>query len=216
MTRIARSPRRLVESVLGKILGAIMRVTFPTNRRVGPSRELVAKTDEYNLAAERYYADRDDGEYQIGKPFSDPFELPQYLFNAGILIHAMKVGPGDTVAEIGAGACWLSHFLNLYGCRTLAMDVSGTALEQGRERFRRDPRTRWNLEPQFLTYDGHALPASDQSCERIVLHDAYHHLPNQAELLTEMARILRPGGIVAMSEPSRGNNGFSGLALTVT
>ncbi len=164
---------------------------------------LEARTDELNAAAERYFAGRTDREYQLGKPFTDPLELPQYLFNAGTLLHWLRAGPGDTVAEIGAGACWLSHFLNLYGCRTLAIDVSETALALGRERFERDPRTRRELDPAFLTYDGHRLPIDDGGCDRIVLHDAFHHLPNARELLSEMARVLKPGGIVAMSEPGR-------------
>lgn len=165
--------------------------------------DLAARTDELNAAAERYFAERDDRPYQLGKPFSDPQELPQYLFNAGTLFHWLRVGPGDTVAEIGAGACWLSHFLNLLGCRTVSIDVSPTALALGRERFARDPRTRWDLDPAFLAYDGHALPLGDGACDRIVLHDAFHHLPNAAELLGEMYRVLAPGGIVAMSEPGR-------------
>ncbi len=209
-----RSLRPLIAAAAERLL----RLALPPGTDVTPrppAVDLGARTDELNAAAERYYAARDDRAYQLGKPFSDPFEPPQYLFNAGTLLHWLRVGPGDTVAEIGAGAGWLSHFLNLYGCRTLAIDVSASALALGRERFAADPRTQWDLDPAFLVYDGRVLPAADASCDRIVLHDAFHHLPNAAELVAEMARILAPGGIVAMSEPGRFHSQSEGARAEV-
>jgi hypothetical protein len=56
-----------------------------------------------------------------------------------------------------------------------------------------------------MPYDGHRLPLADGSCDRVVINDAFHHLPNQAELLRELYRVLGPEGVVAMSEPGRGH-----------
>jgi SAM-dependent methyltransferase len=109
------------------------------------------------------------------------------------------------VLELGAGTCWLSHFLNRYGCKTVSVDVSETALDLGRQLFERDNQTRWDLEPEFIAYDGHTIPLPDGSCDKIVINDAFHHLPNPEEILREMARLLPRGGIVAMSEPGPGH-----------
>jgi Methyltransferase domain len=95
--------------------------------------------------------------------------------------------------------------LNRIGCRTISIDVSPTALALGRQLFERDPRTDWTLEPAFMPYDGHRLPLDDASCDRIVINDAFHHVPNQRELLSEMHRVLRADGLVAMSEPGYGH-----------
>ncbi len=124
----------------------------------------------------------------------------------GVLFEGLRLRPGAVVAELGAGTCWLSHFLNRYGCPTVSIDVSKTALKLGRQLFERDPRTDWDLEPRFLVYDGHRLPLEDASCDRIVINDAFHHIPNQREVLTEMARVLRADGIVGMCEPGRGHS----------
>ena len=164
-----------------------------------------ARAAEYNAAAERYFADHPEPWLLLTKPFSDPTLLARCLIDAGALIAGARLQPGDTVVEIGAGSCWLSHLLNRYGCRTIAVDVSPTVLRVGRRRFERDPSTNWSLEPRFLPYDGHRLPLDDGSCDRVVLYDAFHHIPNQRELLAEMHRILVPEGIVAMSEPGRGH-----------
>jgi SAM-dependent methyltransferase len=173
--------------------------------RAHESAALVARTEEYNAAAERYFARFTSREFLLDKPFSDTALAAKHLTDAGILIDAMRLRPGDVVVELGAGSCWLSHMLNRFGCATIAVDVSPTALALGRELFQRDPRTRWSLEPKFVPYDGRRLPLDDRSCDRIVINDAFHHVPNQRELLAEMFRVLRADGAVAMSEPGRGH-----------
>ena len=167
--------------------------------------ELSRRAADYNAAAERYFADYADPGFLLAKPFSDTRQFGRYLISAGTLIAGAKIRPGDTVLELGAGSCWLSHFLNRYGCRTISMDVSGSALALGRRLFESDPRTNWSLEPRFLTYDGHAFPLGDATCDRVVVYDAFHHVPNQREILAEMHRVLRTDGVVAMSEPGRGH-----------
>ncbi|MXW00334.1 MAG: class I SAM-dependent methyltransferase [Holophagales bacterium] len=164
--------------------------------------DLVERTDSFNLAAERYFAEHVDRGFQLGKPFSAG-EFPRYLFNLGVLSFWGKLAPGDTVADFGAGSCWVSHFLNLWGCRTIAIDVSKTALELGQEMFQRHPGTRWDLEPRFVVYDGHSIPLEDATCDRVIVHDSFHHVPNQELVMGELSRITRDGGIVALREPGR-------------
>ena len=121
-------------------------------------------------------------------------------------MHWLRLSPGEVIAEFGAGTCWLLHFLNRFGCRTIAIDISPTALRLGRELFERDPLTNWDLNPQFLPYDGHRIPLPDSHVDKMLLYDAFHHVPNQAEILSEMARVLKSGGVVAMCEPGRGHS----------
>jgi SAM-dependent methyltransferase len=173
---------------------------------------LEGQTDTLNAAAERYFAEHMDEVHLLDKPFSEPAALSRRLIDVGVLIDGLRLEPGDTVLELGAGSCWLSHLLNRFGCRTIAVDVSSSALAIGRRVFERDPRTNWSLDPQFLVYDGHTVPVADGTVDRVVIYDAYHHLPNPARLLREIRRTLRPDGIVAMSEPGRGH-AEAGLAL---
>ena len=166
---------------------------------------LAANTSAYNEAAERYFAAVGDARFLLDKPFSDTALAAKHLIDAGVLIDAMRLKPGDVVAEVGAGSCWLSHMLNRFGCRTISIDVSPTVIALGRQLFERDPRTNWTLDPMFVAYDGRRLPLEDASCDRIVINDAFHHIPNQRELLREMRRVLRGDGVVAMSEPGYGH-----------
>jgi SAM-dependent methyltransferase len=179
--------------------------TLSRSQRSHTEEAAEARTDSYNIAAETHWATHADRRHAMDKPFSEPESLARRFIDIGTLFDGLRLQPGDTVLEIGAGSCWLSLFLNRYGCKTIAVDVSPTALSIGRMVFDRDPNTNWDLEPAFLVYDGHRLPVPDASVDRIVLYDAFHHIPNQRQLLTEMRRVLRPDGIVGMSEPGRGH-----------
>jgi len=203
--RIRARRSRLSSALKTRILRAFVgrNVSVPEGARTHDAADLERRTDELNVAAEDYFVEAEDPEFLIHKPFSDPSHFAKYLFNLGILIQKGHMAPGHRVLELGAGAGWVSHFLNRFGCRTVALDVSQTALDLAEETFRRDPATRWDTEPRFLTYDGHRIPLEDGSCDRVIVHDAFHHIPNQREILGELARILVPGGIVAMNEPGR-------------
>lgn len=168
--------------------------------------QMVARTDTFNAASDRYFAEHEDLPFLLGKPYSDTEHFARRFFDIGVLTHWLRLAPGDVVMELGAGTCWLLHFLNRYGCPTIAVDVSPTALEMGRELFERDPHVNWDLDPRFLPYDGHRIPLPDGHVDRIILYDAFHHVPNQEEILREMARVLKDGGIVAMREPAAGHS----------
>lgn len=208
--RSAARRNRWVRSTGRRTLAALLRALVrprelperPEHLRAGL---LEGRTNELNAAAERYFAEYPDPEFILGKPFSQGEEFAHQLFDLAVLFHCLRLSPHDVVLELGAGTCWLSHFLNRYGCKTIAVDVSPTALELGRELFERDPRTRWEVEPEFIAYDGHRIPLPDGACHKIVIHDAFHHLPNPRAILHEMARLLPESGTVAMSEPGPGH-----------
>ena len=72
---------------------------------------------------------------------------------------------------------------NRFGCRTIALDVSETALKLGRELFERESGTNWALQPEFVVYDGHRIPRDDRSVDKVIVYHAFHHVPNQEEVL---------------------------------
>ena len=172
--------------------------------------ELLARADEWNRNAESHWqsirTDRAGREHALGKPMSTVQDTGPMLYRLGLLITELRLGVGHTVLDFAAGSCWLSSLLNRLRCRTISIDVSPTALELGKELFALDPRQRPELEPRFLPYDGHQIPLAAGSVDRIAVFDAFHHVPNQDEVLREMARVLRPGGRVVMAEPGENHS----------
>lgn len=197
------------------LLDAIYRVAFlpfGRDRPRGVPREaadLVARTDELNRRAEEYFVGSQALESILRKPFADEMSFPRHLVALGVLLQGLRIARSDVVVEFGAGGCWVSHFLNKFGCRTIAIDVSRTALELGRQLFRRDPFTNWEIGPAFVPYDGHRVPLASASCTKVIMVDAFHHVPNQREILGELHRILTSDGIVAMFEPGVGHGSAS-------
>jgi len=157
--------------------------------------------EEFAERAEGYFRAVEDPELLLAKPFNDPAETPDLLVTFGQVIRGLRVLPGMTVLDFGAGTCWTSRFLAQLGCRMVALDVSPTALDLGRRLFERLPVLGEPPEPEFLVFDGHRFELPDASVDRILSFDAFHHVPNPAEVIGEMARVLRPGGIAAFSEP---------------
>ncbi len=181
---------------------------FRRSARRGDATEredLVAATTTYNEAAERYFQHHRQPSALLDKPFSDRHNVARHLIDAGIILDRLRLSAGDVVMEFGAGTGWLSHFIHRCGYQTIAVDVSPTALALARQLFDREPSTNKALDPQFLPYDGHRLPVGDATCDRIVVNDAFHHVPNQGVVLREMHRVLTPDGFVVMSEPGRGH-----------
>jgi len=107
-----------------------------------------------------------------------------------------------TVLDFGAGTCWLSRLLAQLHCRPICCDVSTAALEIGRRLFRELPVVGPMVsQPVFLPFDGVTLDLPDESVDRIVSFDAFHHVPNPEQVVAEFARVLKAGGVVGFSEP---------------
>lgn len=171
--------------------------------------ELIRRTEEFNEAAELYWQaickDATSRRQILNKPLSTISDTPGLVYRLGLVLDALDLGVGLSVLDFGAGGCWLSSFLNRLRCRTIAMDVSPSALALGRELFESDPRHNLELGPQFLPYDGHHVDLPDESVDRVVMFDAFHHVPNQEEVLAEIFRVLKPGGRAVFGEPGEGH-----------
>jgi len=166
-------------------------------------REMIARTsiDDLNRTAEEYFSSLTEWEHHLAKPFAKPDEAPPILIGVATLLQGLRLVPGMTVLEFGAGTGWLSRFLTQLGCRVILLDVSATALRIARELYERQPPIGDRPAPQFLEYDGRRIELEDASVERIICFDAFHHAPNPDDVLREFGRVLKPGGIAAFAEP---------------
>ena len=159
--------------------------------------ELIATADEY-------YRGIADPTALMSRPFAYLHEAPVMLQNLGALLAGLQLGKTMTVLEFGAGTCWLSRILAQLNCQPICCDASTAALDIGRRLFAEHPPIGPALfPPVFLPFDGHRIELADDSVDRIVCFDALHHVPNVDELMGELGRVLREGGIAGFSEPGR-------------
>jgi SAM-dependent methyltransferase len=151
--------------------------------------------------AEVFFARLENWDYLHAKPFAAVAETPELLSSFAQVVHSLKLLPDMTILDFGAGSCWTSRFLSQLGLQVIAVDVSATALKIGEALYKRYPPTGNQPEPKFVQFNGHQLELPAESVDRISCWDAFHHVPNPAQVLKEMARVLKPGGIAGFSEP---------------
>jgi 2-polyprenyl-3-methyl-5-hydroxy-6-metoxy-1,4-benzoquinol methylase len=157
--------------------------------------------EELNARAEQYFAGLDSADTQLAKPFASPTDSPAMLISLGTVLHGMHLAPGMTVLDFGGGTGWLSRALLQMGCKVILCDVSQSALRIARQAIEKNPPIGDVEEIQYLLYDGHRLDVPDATVHRVICFDAFHHAPNPDHVIREFARILRPGGLAAFSEP---------------
>jgi ubiquinone/menaquinone biosynthesis C-methylase UbiE len=205
--RSARLSRGVQGSTRGASAGSSL-AAAPDARP--PSADLIAPADvigsfsveELSETADLYYRRVSDPTPLMLKPYAFLQETPEMLENLGALLGGLHLGKTMRVLDFGAGTCWLSRILTQLHCEVICCDTSAAALEIGRRLYAEQPPQGPGLiDPVFLHFDGHRLALPDQSVDRIICFDAFHHIPNQEEVLSEFGRVLETGGIVGFSEP---------------
>jgi ubiquinone/menaquinone biosynthesis C-methylase UbiE len=135
------------------------------------------------------------------KPFHSIAEGPYLLCKLGMLLSGLRLGKGMTILDFGAGSCWVSRFLNELSCATISLDPSPTALDIGKKLFDRFPLLEKPINsPRFLQFDGRKIQLPDEYVDRVIFFDAFHHVPNPEEILSQCYRVLKPGGIAGFGE----------------
>jgi SAM-dependent methyltransferase len=110
------------------------------------------------------------------------------------------LGRGELLLDFGCGnGAQTLHFRGDFR-QILAVDVSPRALRRMNEVL--DVR---NLSDRVFptVYDGLHLPLRDRSVEAIVSFEVLEHVHDEERVLKELARVLAPGGRLAMTVPNR-------------
>jgi SAM-dependent methyltransferase len=157
--------------------------------------------EELNRTAEAYFARVTSFDFHLAKPLWSADDAPELLNTFAHLLRGLQLLPGMTVVDFGAGSCWASRWLTQMGMAAIALDVSTSALKIGEALYARLPIIGERPKPRFLAFDGHRIDLADASVDRILCFDTFHHLLNPDEVLREMSRILKPGGIAGFAEP---------------
>jgi SAM-dependent methyltransferase len=101
---------------------------------------------------------------------------------------------GCDVLEAGSGEGYGADLIANVARRVIGLDYDESAVAHVRARYPRVDMRHANLA---------SLPLADSAVDVVVNFQVIEHLWDQAQFVTECARVLRPGGVLLMSTPNR-------------
>jgi SAM-dependent methyltransferase len=117
-----------------------------------------------------------------------------YRRRARWLIEALELdgAPQARVLDVGCGPGWYLHAISrLYGNDLTAVDADPARVDAASALAVAEVRLG----------DAQELPFADATFDRVLMSEVLEHLPDDARALREVHRVLRPGGILALSVP---------------
>ncbi len=110
---------------------------------------------------------------------------------------ALLLPPGLVLADLGCGTGYLSRALLGLCRRLICVDRSAAMLDQARERLERN---RSSTAIEFRLGELEALPLADGEADGLLAGMVLHHVQRLEQPLSEMLRVLRPGGTAVVLE----------------
>jgi SAM-dependent methyltransferase len=126
------------------------------------------------------------------EPFTSDFTGPRHRLRETLLLKAfLEAGPGRRILNAGAGQGSLSLLLEARGFEVTSLDNSPAETALLRQR----------VSGEVVEARLEALPFAAASFDAAVLGEVLEHIPADAEALRQVARAVRPGGVIAISVP---------------
>lgn len=123
-------------------------------------------------------------------------DMRRQFFGEGVrraAVAAAQAGPGMIVADVGTGTGFLAELALDAGARVIGVDISKGMLAQATSRFTgRDFEAR--------SGDTAALPLANGEADAVLGNMVLHHAEDPAAAIREMARVLKPGGTLVITD----------------
>lgn len=109
---------------------------------------------------------------------------------------AIPLAKGKCVLDVASGEGYGSHLLAASAESVIGVDISLEAIEHAKLRY-----SAGNLE--YRQGSCTALPLVDNSVDLVVSFETIEHHDQHQEMLDEIARVLRPNGLLLISSPNK-------------
>jgi ubiquinone/menaquinone biosynthesis C-methylase UbiE len=116
--------------------------------------------------------------------------------------NAAEIRPGQIAADIGAGTGFLTEGLLRRGAKVIAVDQSQAMIDHMKNKFGADGTV------EYYLGDASALPVPDNSIDAAFANMYLHHVESPPEAIKEMTRILKPGGVLVITDLDKHNYEF--------
>ncbi len=110
----------------------------------------------------------------------------------GALLSLIELPENGHILDAAGGTGRIAQLLKGEGRRVIVQDISYKMVSQ----------TKQKGGIEAVASETEDLPFPDESFDRIVMVDAYHHLRNQHQSLKELWRVLKSDGVLVIEEPN--------------
>lgn len=178
----------------------------PRHRRFLSER--MGSAAEYLRAAESYVARKEGGEYDYlyRKPF-DPSPGNRNFYDEWYsvmnLLGVMGLAPRDRVLEVGSGPGWVTEILVLLGFTVDVLEPAEDMNAISRERIGASVAQHHVRDFEAVRYHTATIEACEiapESFEAVLFHASLHHIIDEERGLARSYELLRPGGVIGVSE----------------
>lgn len=114
------------------------------------------------------------------------------------------VGPGHRVLDLGCGAGRHAFAVARRGADVVALDRDPAEIDSVAAllaAMREAGEVPIGTRTLALRGDAYRLPFPDATFDRVIAAEVLEHLPEDTRAMAELARVLRPGGIAAVTVP---------------
>ena len=112
-----------------------------------------------------------------------------------VVLEYLDVQQGERVLDCGCGLGWMTHVTReLHDCRLAATDYDGARLRTTRREVAADVSVEAS--------DVLRLPYPDDAFDKVILSEVLEHIVEDSAALREVRRVVKPGGIVAITVPN--------------
>ena len=123
--------------------------------------------------------------------------LRESFFSKAVRDKALSVAivhPGQIAADIGCGTGFITEGLVQRGLEVIAVDGSQAMLSEMKQKFAGQDSIDYRLG------EAGSLPIQDETVDYAFANMYLHHVELPPEAIKEMARILKPGGILVITD----------------
>jgi len=132
-----------------------------------------------------------------------------YANDAADFIKRLDLKPGMTVLDVACGTGNLAIPAARTGASVTGVDIAPNSVEQARQNAKAE-----GLNAKFDEGDAEALPYQDASFDAVVTMFGAMFAPRPELVASELKRVCRPGGFIAMANWTP--NGFIGQMFKIT
>lgn len=158
----------------------------------------MAKREEWYSYAEKFITQLPD---PVGLKTPE-VNWPRHSRNFKMLLEKLGDLRGKDILDVGAGRCWSTRFFSAKGANAVALDIlTDKYIGLGASDI---------LMRRYKTYfdrvagNMNHFPFNDASFDIVFITGSLHHTNNLLQTIRELKRLLRPGGILALTNEACG------------